>query len=146
MKALLLSTTLMLLVGGAAADDTRHTKVITPDAVKWTENPAFPKGIQIATLVGDPTKAGETVVQRIVPAQLHNAAAHPSLLGGRNRHQRQHRDEQRREVREEKRPAESGINVGVPGEAPALCLDRRWGSDLAGPVYRAGRHRIRQPG
>ena len=65
MKTLLLSTTLVLLVGGAVADDTRHTNVITHDAVKWTENPAFPKGIQIATLVGDPTKAGETVVQRI---------------------------------------------------------------------------------
>ena len=27
--------------------------------------PAFPKGVQIATLVGDPTKAGEVVVLRI---------------------------------------------------------------------------------
>ncbi len=65
MKTLLLSTTLALMVGGAVAEDTRHTNVITHDAVKWTENPAFPKGIQIATLIGDPTKAGETVVQRI---------------------------------------------------------------------------------
>jgi len=65
MKTLLLSTSFVLLVGGAVAEDTRHTNVITPDAVKWMENPAFPKGIQIATLVGDPTKAGETVVQRI---------------------------------------------------------------------------------
>jgi quercetin dioxygenase-like cupin family protein len=66
MQPLVLSTILfLLLVGAASADDGRHTNVITPDAVKWTENPAFPKGIQIATLVGDPTKAGETVVQRI---------------------------------------------------------------------------------
>lgn len=65
MRTLLLSTSLMLLVGVAMAEDARHTNVIMPDAVKWTENPAFPKGIQIATLVGDPTKAGETVVQRI---------------------------------------------------------------------------------
>jgi hypothetical protein len=65
MKTLLLSTSLVLLVGGAMAEDARHTDVITPDAVKWTENPAFPKGVQIATPVGDPTKAGKTVVQRI---------------------------------------------------------------------------------
>jgi len=65
MKTLLLSTSFVLLVGGAVAEDTRHTNVITPDAVKWMANPAFPKGIQIATLLGDPTKAGETVVQRL---------------------------------------------------------------------------------
>src|SRR2546430_8579693 len=38
---------------------------VAPDALTWKENPAFPKGIQIATLVGDPTKAGEVVVLRI---------------------------------------------------------------------------------
>ena len=65
MRSLLLSTSLLLLIGAALADEGPHTNVITPDAVKWTENPAFPKGIQIATLVGDPTKSGETVVQRI---------------------------------------------------------------------------------
>jgi quercetin dioxygenase-like cupin family protein len=66
MKTLLLSTSLvLLLVGGAVAEETRHTNVITPEAVKWMQNPAFPKGVQIATLVGDPTKAGETVVQRL---------------------------------------------------------------------------------
>jgi hypothetical protein len=31
---------------------------LTPDALTWKDNPAFPKGVQIATLVGDPTKAG----------------------------------------------------------------------------------------
>jgi len=56
--------TLALWAGAAAAQE-RHTQVITPDAVKWSNNAAFPKDIQIATLVGDPTKAGETVVQRI---------------------------------------------------------------------------------
>ena len=47
----------------AIAQDT-PTRV-TPDALTWKENPAFPKGVQIATLVGDPTKAGEVVVLRI---------------------------------------------------------------------------------
>ena len=65
MKALLLSTSLLLLANSAIAEEGRHTNVITPETVKWMENPAFPKGIQIATLVGDPTKSGETVVQRI---------------------------------------------------------------------------------
>src|SRR3954468_21746960 len=65
MKALLVPIGVVLLTFVAVADDARHTSVITPDAVKWMENPAFPKGIQIATLIGDPTKAGETVVQRI---------------------------------------------------------------------------------
>jgi quercetin dioxygenase-like cupin family protein len=38
---------------------------VTPDALTWKENPAFPKGVQIATVVGDPTKAGDVVVLRI---------------------------------------------------------------------------------
>jgi quercetin dioxygenase-like cupin family protein len=38
---------------------------LTPDALAWKENPAFPKGVEIATLVGDPTKSGEVVVLRI---------------------------------------------------------------------------------
>jgi hypothetical protein len=33
--------------------------------VIWKDNPAFPRGVQIATLVGDQTKAGDTVVLRI---------------------------------------------------------------------------------
>jgi hypothetical protein len=46
----------------AIAQDT-PTRV-TPDALTWKENAAFPKGVQIATLVGDPTKAGDVVVFR----------------------------------------------------------------------------------
>jgi hypothetical protein len=38
---------------------------VTPDALTWKANPAFPKGVQIATVVGDPTKAGDVVVLRI---------------------------------------------------------------------------------
>src|SRR5438046_5114384 len=38
---------------------------VTPDALTWKENPALPKGVQIATLVGDPTKTGDVVVLRI---------------------------------------------------------------------------------
>src|SRR5215510_13311650 len=38
---------------------------VTPDALTWKENPAFPKGVQLATVLGDPTKAGDVVVLRI---------------------------------------------------------------------------------
>ncbi len=65
MKALLLSTCLFAVVGLAAAADTAHSGVIKPDGIVWKDNPAFPKGVKIATLVGDPSKVGDTVVLRI---------------------------------------------------------------------------------
>ena len=63
MKMLLISVALIALAGSAMAQDTPTR--LTPDALTWKENPAFPKGVQIATLVGDPTKAGDVVVLRI---------------------------------------------------------------------------------
>ena len=36
-----------------------------PDALKWVENLALPKGAMVAVMVGDPTKAGSVVVQRV---------------------------------------------------------------------------------
>src|SRR5919107_1705590 len=65
MKALLLSASLFLIAGHALAEDARHTEVITPETLAWKDNPAFPRGVQIATLMGDQTKSGETVVLRI---------------------------------------------------------------------------------
>src|SRR4051794_37244141 len=53
------------MTGAAVAQDTRHTSVIMPDALTWRNNPAFPKDVQIAALVGDQTKSGETVVLRL---------------------------------------------------------------------------------
>ena len=38
---------------------------VAADALAWKENAAFPKGVQIATLVGNPTKTGDVVVMRI---------------------------------------------------------------------------------
>src|SRR5216117_3736039 len=62
---------------------------LTPDALTWKENPAFPKGVQIATLVGDPTKAGEVVVLRIkfpansrIPPHTHPYAEVVTLISG----------------------------------------------------------------
>ncbi|MDQ3220415.1 MAG: cupin domain-containing protein [Acidobacteriota bacterium] len=38
---------------------------VLPDALEWKDNPAFPKGVKIATVIGDPTKTGDVVVLRI---------------------------------------------------------------------------------
>jgi len=38
---------------------------IMPDVVVWKDYPAFPKGVKIATLVGDPTKVRDAVVLRL---------------------------------------------------------------------------------
>ena len=81
MKALLLSTSLFLIVDAAVAEDATHTNVIKPEALVWKDNPAFPKNVQIATLVGDPTKVGETVVLRIkFPANFQMPPQHSPLL------------------------------------------------------------------
>src|SRR3979411_369714 len=61
-KLLVATSVIAFAVCGIAQD--KHTQV-TPDAVIWKDNPAFPKGVQVATLVGDQTKAGDTVVLRI---------------------------------------------------------------------------------
>src|SRR5438552_2189586 len=62
---------------------------VTPDALAWKDNPAFPKGIRIATLVGDPTKTGEVVVLRIkfpansrIPPHTHPYAEVVTLISG----------------------------------------------------------------
>src|SRR5207237_5326886 len=54
-----------VIVLSSAQIATKKEALVTPDALTWKENPAFPKGVQIATLVGDPSKPGEVVVLRI---------------------------------------------------------------------------------
>ena len=90
MKALLLTASLSLIVGAAAAHDAAHTNVIAPEALAWRDNPAFPRGVQIATLVGEPTKPGETVVQRIkfpanfrMPPHTHPFSEVVTVISGR---------------------------------------------------------------
>src|SRR5438046_8278040 len=62
---------------------------VTPDALTWKENAAFPKGVQIATVVGDPTKAGDVVVLRIkfpphfqMPPHTHPYSEVVTLISG----------------------------------------------------------------
>ena len=65
MKTVLIGVALACWAGSAPSQAVHHTSVTTPDALKWQSNPAFPKGVMIATLVGDPTKTGDTVVLRL---------------------------------------------------------------------------------
>src|SRR4029453_3513387 len=90
MKSLLVSASLLLLAGAAAAQDGRHTNVTTPDALIWKANPAFPKEVRIATLVGDPGKAGEKVVLRLkfppnfmMPPHTHPYSEVVTVISGR---------------------------------------------------------------
>ncbi|WP_245322661.1 cupin domain-containing protein, partial [Bradyrhizobium valentinum] len=64
MKKLLLTATGLIALSIPVMAQNTAVRVM-PDALIWKDNPAFPKGVQIATLVGDPTKAGEVVVLRI---------------------------------------------------------------------------------
>ena len=67
MKKFLITAALIALAGPAWA---QHAETaIKPDALKWVDVPALPKGAQSAVLVGDPTKPGELYVTRLkVPA------------------------------------------------------------------------------
>jgi quercetin dioxygenase-like cupin family protein len=64
MKKLLILASLIALAGSALAQDAMKGIVVKPDALTWKDNPALPKGLQTAVILGDPTKA-EVVVQRV---------------------------------------------------------------------------------
>src|ERR1044071_1479331 len=63
-KKLLVGAAVFVALTSAAIGQDKETRV-TPDAVTWKDNPAFPRGVQTAVLVGDPTKTGDVVVMRI---------------------------------------------------------------------------------
>jgi hypothetical protein len=64
-KTALFSAAVLALVGSAWAQDGMKATTVMPDSLTWKDNPAIPKGGQIAILVGNPTKAGDVVVQRV---------------------------------------------------------------------------------
>ena len=55
MKKLLFFGALIALAGSALAQDAMKATTVTPDALVWKDNPAIPKGGQVAILLGDPT-------------------------------------------------------------------------------------------
>src|SRR5882672_806945 len=81
-KQLFVAAALIAFASSGIAQD-KHTQV-TPDAVIWKDNPAFPKGVQVAALVGDQTKAGDRRLTHQVSRQLPNAPAHSPLFRGCN--------------------------------------------------------------
>src|SRR5882724_2065140 len=88
-KLLLLLGALIALAGSALAQDAMKATTVTPDALAWKDNPAIPKGGQVAVLLGDPTKPGEVVVQRVklpanyqVPPHTHPYAETVTVLSG----------------------------------------------------------------
>ena len=65
LSTLLMFVTLLAFAGSAPAEEAMHDMRLTPDTLTWREHPNIPKGGQVTILVGDPTKAGEVVVQRL---------------------------------------------------------------------------------
>ena len=89
MKKLLLLGALIALAGSALAQEAMKVATVKPDELVWKDNPNLPKGAQVAILLGDRTKAGEVVVQRIklppnyqVPPHTHPYAETITLISG----------------------------------------------------------------
>jgi quercetin dioxygenase-like cupin family protein len=87
MKRLLFAAVMIALVSPTWAQVTMTTA--TPEALTWKDNPAIPKGGQLAILTGDPTKTGEVVVQRVsfpanyvVPPHTHPYAETVTVISG----------------------------------------------------------------
>jgi quercetin dioxygenase-like cupin family protein len=87
MKKFLISVALIALSGSALAQDAMT--MVKSDALTWKDNPALPKGGQVAILVGNPTKAGSVVVQRTklpanykIPPHTHPYAETVTLISG----------------------------------------------------------------
>ncbi len=90
MKKLLIVAALIAVAGAALAQDAMKVTKVTPDALTWKDNPNIPKGAQVAILLGDPTKAGDVVVQRVklpanylVPPHTHPYAETVTVISGR---------------------------------------------------------------
>jgi quercetin dioxygenase-like cupin family protein len=64
MRTCLFAATLIVFSIPAMAQGQLTTRVM-PDALEWKDNPAFPKGVKVATVIGDPTRTGDVVVLRI---------------------------------------------------------------------------------
>jgi hypothetical protein len=85
MVALLAPT--FVVVDSAMAQNA--TKTLAPEALTGTNNSALPKGFESVTLIDDPTKVGEVVIQRIrlpthalVPPHTHPFADTITVISG----------------------------------------------------------------
>jgi quercetin dioxygenase-like cupin family protein len=89
MKKLLILAATIALSGSALAEDDVKGTMVTPDALTRKDNPNIPKGAQVAIMLGDPTKPGEVVVQRVkfpanyqVPPHTHPYAETLTVISG----------------------------------------------------------------
>ena len=90
MKRLLILAAVIAMVGSASGQDAmKVTIMVKPDALAWKDNPAIPKGGQVTILVGDPTKTGDVIVQRVklpanyqVPPHTHPYAETVTVISG----------------------------------------------------------------
>ena len=86
MKGPLILAAFIALAGSALGQDAMQDILVKPDALVWKD---VPKGGQVAILVGDPTKPGEVVVQRLrfppnyhVPPHTHPYAEFGTVISG----------------------------------------------------------------
>jgi quercetin dioxygenase-like cupin family protein len=70
-------------------EEAMHDMRLTPDALTWRDHPNIPKGGQVTILIGDPTKTGEVVVQRLklppnyhVPPHIHPFTEYGTVISG----------------------------------------------------------------
>jgi quercetin dioxygenase-like cupin family protein len=89
MKKLLIFAAVIAVVGSAWAQQAIKVTTVTPDALTWKDNPNIPKGAQVAILLGDPTRAGDVVVQGVklppnyqVPPHTHPDADTVTVISG----------------------------------------------------------------
>ena len=86
-KLLLSAATLIAIAVPAVAQDA--PKVIGTTNLTWMNSPDIPKGGLVAVLIGDPKKAGDTVVIRVlfpanyeIPPHTHPAAETVTVISG----------------------------------------------------------------
>ena len=86
---LLASSATMLSVQAASADDKKHGVMAAGEIVWAPFDPSQPKGMQIAVLHGDPSKAGPFGVRLKIPAGLelgshtHSNAEYVTIISGK---------------------------------------------------------------
>jgi quercetin dioxygenase-like cupin family protein len=90
MKKLLILTALIALSGSVLGQDAVKAVRVKPDELRWKANPFLPAGAQVAVLLGDPTKPGDVVVQRVkfpanyrIPPHTHPYAEVVTVISGR---------------------------------------------------------------
>ena len=88
-RSRMVASLLAAVASTSSATAQTATTLLSPEALTWTKNPALPKGFESVTLLGDPTKAGEMVVQRIklpahalVPPHTHPFAETVTVISG----------------------------------------------------------------